>query len=210
MSTGSKRKDLTLKQKLTVIEYAQESKANQNEVARKFGIFQAQVSTFLKNKDSVLSDWKITGKDLENVEQETEDVLNAGISFTATVDPSKSLDWLPDNNNAKTFCVVCKKECSLPNFCGSCDKAVYAVCRIINEAEEGYAEKLLAGYAIINKKSGKRSLAAKFPPAKIGDNVRIRIPDIDRGRGDPRSVLAVVANVKGAFYKLGTEHGALH
>ncbi|KAF2881981.1 hypothetical protein ILUMI_24196 [Ignelater luminosus] len=42
MSTGSKRKDLTLKQKLTVIEYAEESKANQNEVARKFGISQAQ------------------------------------------------------------------------------------------------------------------------------------------------------------------------
>ncbi|KAF2897104.1 hypothetical protein ILUMI_09071 [Ignelater luminosus] len=34
MSTGSKRKDLTLKQKLTVIDYAEESKANQNEVVQ--------------------------------------------------------------------------------------------------------------------------------------------------------------------------------
>ncbi|XP_035224538.1 uncharacterized protein LOC118197149 [Stegodyphus dumicola] len=50
---------------------------------------------------------------------------------------------------------------------------------------------------------------AKFPPAKVGDNVRIRISDVDRSRGDPRSVLAVVMNIEGDFYKLETEHGVL-
>ena len=35
----------------------------------------------------------------------------------------------------------------------------------------------------------------------------IRISDVNRGRGDPRSVLAVVMSVEGAFYKLGTENG---
>ena len=50
---------------------------------------------------------------------------------------------------------------------------------------------------------------AKFPPLKVGDNVHVRIPDVDRGQGDPRSVLAVVINVNDGFYKLGKEHGVL-
>ncbi len=49
----------------------------------------------------------------------------------------------------------------------------------------------------------------KFKDAEVGDNVRIRFPDVDRGHGDPRSVIAVVMSVEGGFYKLGTEHGVL-
>ena len=48
-----------------------------------------------------------------------------------------------------------------------------------------------------------------FQQAKVGYTVLIRIPHIDKGRGDPRNVLAVVMFVEGAFYKLGTEHGVL-
>ncbi|KAF2882612.1 hypothetical protein ILUMI_23558 [Ignelater luminosus] len=120
--------------------------------------------------------------------------------------PSESLDRLPNNNNAKTFCVVCEKECSSAHSCGSCDKDVHAVCEISNEADEGSAAhvSLQAQGAEMLKNSG-----AKFLLAKIGDNVRIRIPDVDRGRGDPRSVLAVVTNVEDAFYKLGSEHDVL-
>lgn len=46
-----------------------------------------------------------------------------------------------------------------------------------------------------------KSSGAKFPPVKVGDSVRIRISDVDRGRGDPQSVLAVVINVEEGFYK---------
>lgn len=82
---------------------------------------------------------------------------------------------------------------------------------------KGTEGKLLAGYDI-NKKSGRidkqlvlfclkdakilKSSGAKYSPVKAGDNVCIRIPDVDRGRRDPRSVIAVVVNVEDAFYKL--------
>ncbi|KAJ8961455.1 hypothetical protein NQ318_014703 [Aromia moschata] len=50
----------------------------------------------------------------------------------------------------------------------------------------------------------------KFPPAHIGDTVRIQVPDIDRGRTDPRNVLAVVVGIEDSdFYKLATKDGTL-
>ena len=54
-----------------------------------------------------------------------------------------------------------------------------------------------------------RNSDAKFPPVKLADNVRVRIPDVDRGRVDPRSVLAVAIDVADGFYNLGTDHGVL-
>ena len=54
-----------------------------------------------------------------------------------------------------------------------------------------------------------RNSDAKFPPVKLTDYVRVRIPDVDRGRVDPRSVIAVVIDVADGFYKLGTDHGVL-
>ncbi|KAF2905985.1 hypothetical protein ILUMI_00193 [Ignelater luminosus] len=134
-------------------------------------------------------------KDAVNAETASKNEVPA-----VTVEPSESLD---------------------SHYCGSCGKDVHAVCVISNEADEGYGGKVTCH----NKQEieKKRSVAhvglqvqgakmlknsdAKFPPAKIGDNVCIRIPDVDRGRGDPRSVFAVVTNVEGAFYKLGIEHG---
>ena len=50
---------------------------------------------------------------------------------------------------------------------------------------------------------------ATFTPVNAGDNFRVLIPDVDRGRGDPRSVLEVVMNVEDSFCKLGTEHVVL-
>ncbi|KAF2885982.1 hypothetical protein ILUMI_20191 [Ignelater luminosus] len=101
----------------------------------------------------------VAEEDLENVEQKMEDAINAGISFR-----NKAPDVVVDNSNAKKFCVVREKKCSLAHSCG------YMQCK-----------------------------------EKIGDNVRIRIPDVDRDRGDRRSALAVVTNIEGAFCKLGTE-----
>ncbi|XP_022170651.1 KRAB-A domain-containing protein 2-like [Myzus persicae] len=40
-----------------------------------------------------------------------------------------------------------------------------------------------------------RSSNQKFPPARVGDTVRVRVPDIDRGRMDYQNILAVVMDV---------------
>ena len=47
---SSRRKDLTLKEKVNVIEYAKVNKCTQLELAKKFQISQAQVSKLLKKK----------------------------------------------------------------------------------------------------------------------------------------------------------------
>ncbi|KAK4880961.1 hypothetical protein RN001_004280 [Aquatica leii] len=131
-----------------------------------------------------------------------------------------------EDSNANIFCVMCEKECSSAHSCGSCGNNVHAISGISCKAEEGYGGKITCRLChnkleIRNKKSaahaslqtqGAKMLKnsdVKFPPAKVGDNVRIRILDVDRGRGDPQTVLVVVMNVEGGFYKLGTENGVL-
>lgn len=43
---------------------------------------------------------------------------------------------------------------------------------------------------------------SRFPAVKIGTTVRLPIPDVDRARGSPRNLLAVVMAVDNNFYKL--------
>ena len=49
-----------------------------------------------------------------------------------------------------------------------------------------------------------RATAKKFPPVSVGDTVTVPVPDVDRGRGDPRKVVGVEVTADG-FYRLGTE-----
>ncbi|XP_022177516.1 uncharacterized protein LOC111038638 [Myzus persicae] len=55
-----------------------------------------------------------------------------------------------------------------------------------------------------------RSSKQKFTPAKPGDTVRIRVPDVDQGRMDPQNILAVVVAVDNEFYTLGTKESVLN
>lgn len=36
----------------------------------------------------------------------------------------------------------------------------------------------------------------KFPPANVGDTVRVKVPDVDRGRTDARNIIAVITDVE--------------
>lgn len=135
-------------------------------------------------------------------------------------------DQLRDNNVANRFCIVCEKHCSAAHSCGSCGKDVHAICGVPNEADEGYGgnitcrlchnkqdimEHRSAAHTGLQTQGAKmlKTSNTKFKDGEVGDNVRIRFPDVDRGHGDPRSVIAVVMSVEGGFYKLGTEHGVL-
>jgi hypothetical protein len=42
----------------------------------------------------------------------------------------------------------------------------------------------------------------KYDELNVGTTVRLSIPDVDRARGSPRNVLAVVTEVKDDLYKL--------
>lgn len=49
----------------------------------------------------------------------------------------------------------------------------------------------------------------KFAPADVGTTVRIPVPEVDRGRGDARSILGVILANNDGFYRIGTRDGTL-
>lgn len=53
-------------------------------------------------------------------------------------------------------------------------------------------------------------LADKSPNMKVGQNIRLKVPDIDRAKTDPKSIIAVVVDAKdNEVYQLGTKIGVL-
>ena len=51
----------------------------------------------------------------------------------------------------------------------------------------------------------KVTFSKKFQKLTLGQNVRIKIPDIDRAKMDPRSIIAVITDIKGEeVYELAT------
>ncbi|KAK3920933.1 Coadhesin [Frankliniella fusca] len=56
-----------------------------------------------------------------------------------------------------------------------------------------------------------RASRARYPPAAVGDTVIAPIPDVDRGRGDPRNVTRVVIEVtEDNLYRLGNKQGQIY
>jgi len=57
-------------------------------------------------------------------------------------------------------------------------------------------------------KKMKSTSSKKFQKPTLGQNVRIKIPDIDRAEMDPRSIIAVITDIKDEeFYELATKVG---
>ncbi|XP_060862057.1 SCAN domain-containing protein 3-like [Metopolophium dirhodum] len=50
----------------------------------------------------------------------------------------------------------------------------------------------------------------RFFPGKEGENVKIKIPDVDRARCDLWCILEVILSVKDNLYEIGTNEGRLH
>lgn len=50
-----------------------------------------------------------------------------------------------------------------------------------------------------------------LPPAKKGDTVAIPVPEVDKGRGDARNIMACVTDVDpNGLYRLGTPNGTIN
>jgi hypothetical protein len=59
-------------------------------------------------------------------------------------------------------------------------------------------------------KENKATSSKKFQNPNLGQNVRIKIPDIDRTNMDPKSIITVITNIKyEEFYEVGTKLGKL-
>ena len=56
----------------------------------------------------------------------------------------------------------------------------------------------------------KETYSKRFQKPTVGQNVRIKITDIDRAKTDPRSIIVVNTDIKDEeFYELGTKLGKL-
>jgi hypothetical protein len=56
----------------------------------------------------------------------------------------------------------------------------------------------------------KATSSKKFQKPTLGQNVRIKIPDIDIAKMDKRSIIAVITDIKDEeFYELGTKLGKI-
>jgi len=59
-------------------------------------------------------------------------------------------------------------------------------------------------------KKMKGTSSKKFQKPTLGQNIRIKIPDFDRAKMDPRSIIAVITDIKDVeFYELATKLGKL-
>ncbi|KAF2887469.1 hypothetical protein ILUMI_18704, partial [Ignelater luminosus] len=75
-----------------------------------------------------------------------------------------------------------------------------------NVEEKNCSRKNLVKQAKKMKATSDKS----HPPANIGDNVTIPIPDVDKGKGDLRNIIGVILQTNDeGFYKVGTKHGVL-
>ncbi|XP_028044424.1 SCAN domain-containing protein 3-like [Rhopalosiphum maidis] len=62
----------------------------------------------------------------------------------------------------------------------------------------------------VQAKKMKNLSEERFFPGKEGENVKIKIPDVDRARCDLRCILGVILSVKDNLYEIGTNEGRLH
>ncbi|XP_050316173.1 uncharacterized protein LOC126750568 [Anthonomus grandis grandis] len=75
---------------------------------------------------------------------------------------------------------------------------------------DGTSQKNAAQSLEKQAKKMKATSQKSHLPAKVGDNIVIPTPDVDRAKGDLRNVIGVVLKASDdGFYKIGTKHGLL-
>lgn len=115
-------------------------------------------------------------------------------------------------------CIDCNKICHEITKCSECLNPLHNMC-----AKKGMLCFLcFQKVNIANERCGalsglesqaKRMLDysnSRISEAKIGDTVRIPVPDVDRGKADARNILGVVMETSEGFFKIGTPDGILN
>lgn len=125
-------------------------------------------------------------------------------------------------------CCVCSEETTGALSCRMCNRPIHAICAAPEKnMAEGFGSKVVCPLcakntlAIENRISSKDNLIKqaqkmlktsekKFPSVELGTTVRIPVPEVDRGRGDARNILAVVLQKNDdELYQLGTKQGVI-
>ncbi|KAK4877438.1 hypothetical protein RN001_009944 [Aquatica leii] len=107
--------------------------------------------------------------------------------------------------NSTVPCAICENY-GIVQPCGKCSVRIHTnktdAIRDQRESAKTGLEKQAAKMLALSQQ--------KLLPIKVGQNVVVKVPDVDRGRLAPRNVLAVVLSVnESGLYKLGTKEGVL-
>lgn len=130
-------------------------------------------------------------------------------------------DEITANNDVP--CTICEQSVADPQKCASCNLVIHSKCgEYVGEPDEKVLFCNLCKRKRdinTNRECARKGLGeqagkmvalsnAKLPPIEVGKTVVVRVPDVDRGRTAPRSVLAVVAEINASgLYKVGTKEG---
>ncbi|KAK4879816.1 hypothetical protein RN001_007962 [Aquatica leii] len=134
---------------------------------------------------------------------ETEEDLEQILRGLSIPEPDREAE---EDVNSTVPCAICEDY----GFCGIEieDQVIRSLCSrtdAIRDQRESAKTRL--------EKQAAKMLALsqqKLPSIKVGQNVVVKVPDVDRGRLAPRNVLAVVLSVnESGLYKLGTKEGIL-
>ncbi|KAI4468484.1 tc5 transposase dna-binding domain [Holotrichia oblita] len=128
-------------------------------------------------------------------------------------------------NEHNSLCIIYQTPIDKEKNCSMCKGQIHGRCGIwktSNDSEPEFQCFLCQRTCdiSINCKNAKRGLEVqadlvlaqsnkKFKPVIVGDNVLVRIPDVDCGKLAPRNVMVVVQAVDNGFYKLATKSEVL-
>lgn len=126
-----------------------------------------------------------------------------------------------------SVCISCHNVCPSESICNRChgfvhihpqcssstgtlDNEAENVCILCQQAEEVHHQRSSAQRKM--EEQADRMLRAsrrRFSPIPVNTNVIVPIPDVDRGRADPRNIMGVVLLENNGFYQIGTGAGIL-
>lgn len=126
-------------------------------------------------------------------------------------------------------CVSCQLPASGAHKCAICSHACHAIqpCSVPMGEEEGYGAPVKCSHCQNAEHRQEQQTGAKrkqedqadrmkefsakrFKAAEVGQCVKVPVPEVDRGKTDPRNILAVVIEVtEDGCYRLGTKNGVL-
>ncbi|KAH0808772.1 hypothetical protein GEV33_014019 [Tenebrio molitor] len=146
-----------------------------------------------------------TEEDIENLLKEMEGESND------LEDPNSHGEREDEENTVPETVDAVRTESNEDVVCGQCYTVLPLGEEVNNDGKCFNCER--QGNIVNERKRSRESLEKqatkmlklskkKFSEVQVGTTVRVPIPDVDRARGSPRNVLAVVGSVEDGLYKL--------
>lgn len=126
------------------------------------------------------------------------------------------------NLSKRLICNLCEKVGDDFILCRSCENHIHLECTRNQENDNVLCNLCIKSKHINKTRSGAKEALhnqakrmkhisnSSHPMPLVGDTVRIPVPEVDRGRGDPRSILAFVKEITDdGFFRLATKDGII-